>query len=225
MVSPAVLKALEHVLTSLDYTFRLAGLERGVAVIMLMLYACHCWCYCTKVVADGVQPSSGKIVRQAGAPKSGAKVTTGAPALVLKHSSNLRQYPMRPFEAFSVGVAAVFAMTWLNMLMIDSLAAITDSSHVPKALVAFTVMPLVLGLLENIARAFILGKQHIGWTVEGVVVFNIRLIWFVLQLAVVIGWCKGAKTMGFLFDPVHIIVLVMPVAMINWILQGYGDKW
>ena len=192
---------------------------------MLILYACHCWSYCNNVVTDAVQPSSSKSIRPPEASKNGTKVTGGTRALVLRHTAISRQYPMRPLEAFSVGAAATVAMIWLDMLMIDTFASVTDLSHTAKTLIAFTVMPWILGLLENIARALILGKQHAGWIVEGVVVFNIRMIWFVLQLAVVMGWCTGARTMGLLFDPVHMMVLVMPVAMINWVLQGDGDKW
>ena len=192
---------------------------------MLVLYACHSWLYCSSTVTDSVQLVSGTEKRHVRTLKPGAKVVVpDVPALVLRHQTVPKRYPMRPFEAFFVGAAATAALVWLDVLLLDAVPAISFLSQMNKTFLAFAVMPFVLGLFENIARAVPLGSQHIVWTVEGVIVFNIRMVWLVLQLAVVIGWMRGAKAMTMLFDPVHMIVLVLPVAMINWILQGYEDK-
>lgn len=229
----------------------IAGLSRGTAVILLVVYIGYLY-FQLKTHSDMFNEESKKVAKK---PRKNS-LAPGAISKSLVQAGGLGagagrpNLPERPPNDELVRTTAHedddeeleepqlhIAVAWATLagataiiglcaeFMVDGISSITASGAISVEFVGLILLPIVGNAAEHATAVTVAVKDKMDLAIGVAVGSSMQVSLFLIPLLVVIGWIMGKEDMTMSFDGFQVAVLFVSILLVNYLIGDGKSHW
>jgi Ca2+:H+ antiporter len=229
----------------------IAGLSRGTAVILLVVYIGYLY-FQLKTHSDMFNEESQKVamrprkhsvapgaISKALVKAGGVSAGAGRPNLPERPPNDelMRttafededEEPEEPQLHIAVAWATLAGATAIIGIcaefMVDGISSITASGKISVEFVGLILLPIVGNAAEHATAVTVAVKDKMDLAIGVAVGSSMQVSLFLIPLLVVIGWIMGKDDMTMSFDGFQVAVLFVSILLVNYLIGDGKSHW
>lgn len=229
----------------------ISKLSRGVAIILLLVYAAYLYfqlsthrtMYSEESKKVPMRPRKGHV--PAGGIQKALAAVGGTATAPGRYQDNGRppndellnptayeeadNEPDEPQLHLWVAIATLAISTVIIALcaeyMVDSITGITESGALSEEFVGLILLPIVGNAAEHATAVTVACKDKMDLAIGVAIGSSLQIALLVIPFAVILGWILGDDSMTLSFDGFQVAVLFVAVLLVNYLIADGKSHW